>query len=88
MCSVVPMVSIRWIRPSVTTACGGGSRVLDTVGRARADIEDDCRHVKAGGYLVAIRAPRSERTPIVEARAHGRHSIRYFGPLTNVDLPN
>ena len=65
------------------------SRVVDTVASAGGDIEDDCRHVEAGGYLVAVRAPRAQRTPIVETlRAHGGHSIRYFGPLTTVDLSN
>ncbi|HEY3723759.1 MAG TPA: hypothetical protein VGN59_10420 [Acidimicrobiia bacterium] len=65
------------------------SRVIDIVASEGDDIEDDCRHVEAGGYLVAVRATRDERTPIVETlRAHGAHSIRYFGPLTTLDLSN
>jgi hypothetical protein len=65
------------------------SRVVDTVASAGGDIEDDCRHVEAGGYLVAVHTSRTERTPVVETlRAHGAHSIRYFGTLTTVDLSN
>jgi hypothetical protein len=65
------------------------SRLVDTVASAGGDIEDYCRHVEAGGYVVAVRAPGADRTGIVETlRAHGGHSIRYFGPLTTVDLAN
>jgi hypothetical protein len=65
------------------------SRLVDTVASAGGDIEDDYRHVDAGGYLVAVRAPLPERTAIVEAlRTHGGHAIRYFGPLTTLDLAN
>ena len=68
---------------------GWVSRVVDTVASAGDDIEDDCRHLEGGGYLVAVRASRAERPPIVEAlRAHGGHSIRYFGSLTTLDLSN
>jgi hypothetical protein len=65
------------------------SRLVDTVASAGGDIEADARHVDAGGYLVAVRTPPAERTPVVETlRAHGGHSIRYFGPLTTIDLSN
>jgi hypothetical protein len=65
------------------------SRLVDTVASAGGEIEDDFRHVEEGGYLVAVRAPGTERTSIVESlRAHGGHAIRYFGPLTTVDLSN
>jgi hypothetical protein len=45
--------------------------------------------VESGGALVAVRAPHAAKALIVETlRAHGGHSIRYFGPLTTVDLSN
>jgi hypothetical protein len=65
------------------------SRVVDTIASEGDDFEEDGRHVEAGGSLVAVRAPHAARTQIVETlRAHGGHSIRYFGPLTTIDLSN
>jgi hypothetical protein len=65
------------------------SRVVATVASAGGDIEDDYCHVEAGGYLVAVHAPRADKAPIVETlHAQGAHAIRYFGPLTTVDLSN
>ena len=65
------------------------SRAIDVVASAGGDIEDDCEHVEEGGYLVAVRASRARRRRSPRhSVSHGGHSIRYFGPLTTVDLSN